>query len=1063
VVIFATPPAPAPVRRPPFSVPAFLLALVLAACGEEPPESRLAAEGPAVLAALAVEVEAPAEEDTLSRPRAAFQTDKAGSAWYDALAAPGDDAAMGWTVGGRTVLTGWRWWSDADSVALGPLDRVRGVARPDLAVRSYLERDTTGFVSRLVGQIRGERPARLSERITLLDGAGRQPGALVVEVADEMGIVGFRPVRGDRAAAGAYRVEAVGDVLAFVAIDDIPTDTTVVPEGSIWTAVAATDGGVRSTEAGAADLDRRAEDEPGFALGEVAFETPGRLALATGPTAEAAAAAARRALTNADALRERRSERMARLLDSVEFQTEDPATNAAFHWAALSLDALARRDSARVTLDAGLPGAEPATFPSAMWTLGAFLDTGQWETARALLSTYGAAQRFDRRIDLLGRAPDLVPAEGDPVFATADGTALFLDAAGDYVRTTGDRSLVTGSEDFWFKTVFALRGVYEPDSRNQNATDNRGFLVARDTRPTWLEGDPERGGAVRRGAPAEAQGALYQALGTATQFAQIMGVAQRSSASWYADTARVLERDVRRQFVGRSGLFADRIEREGPAGDLRPGGLLALALLDGLPGDERGSLARRLAERLVFPYGVASLAQTDSLFHPYLEAPAYYDAEAARTGGAVWTWLAGPVATLLAETGGAEPAAELMQNQATLLLDRGVIGAIPELVSGHPPAEGVPPVVGGAPVSPWSLAGFVRGTVEGLVGARYEDGATLVVAPRLPEAWGETTLRLRLGGGTVGLRLRGGEAGLDAAVAPDGDLPDGAQVVFEAAGRRLVLPLVVDQGDTLVVAREPFEVALTAETAAVDGEPVAAESLRQRVADWSGFAFAEPDLRDEYPVMRAVAERRALGAEQILRDNPRAGVALTQTDPDGDDWGATSTYTYPENVPEGALDATYLEVARDDSTTYFRAEFADLAPDPRTIVAFAIDTEDGGTTTVGRGAAYEFPEDEGYEYVVFVGDGLLALDEGGREIGQLAPGASVFDAQTGSLQFALPTFVLPSLGRGARVTMLVGALDPSGGVGSFRRVAEEASESAGGGRVATRSPNVYDVVVGSVR
>ena len=320
-----------------------------------------------------------------------------------------------------------------------------------------------------------------------------------------------------------------------------------------------------------------------------------------------------------------------------------------------------------------------------------------------------------------------------------------------------------------------------------------------------------------------------------------------------------------------------------------------------------------------------------------------------------------------------------------------------------------------------------------------------------------------MGEGTVGLRLRQSEGGLDAAVEPGGDLPDDATLVVEAAGRRLAVPLVQEQGDTLTVARAPFEVALTAETAVLDGEPVAAQRLRQPVADWSGFAFAQPDLRDEYPVMRAVAEQRALGAEQILRDNPRASVVLTQTDPDGDDWGATSTYTYPEGVPEGVLDATYLEVAQDDSTTYVRAEFTGLAPDVETIVAFAIDTEDGGETVVGRGADYEFPEDEGYEYVVFVGDGLLALDASGREIGRLAPGASAFDPATGSLQFALPSFVVPSLGRGARVVMLVGALDPGDGVGTFRRVADEASGDAGGGRVDSRSPNVYDVVVGSVR
>ena len=960
---------------------------------------------------------------------------------------------MGYTVDGQTALHGWRWWTDADSVALGPRERTRGIARPDLAVRSYMERDTSGFLNKLVGQIRGDRPARLSERVTLLEGGA---GALLVEVPEDLGVVGFRPTRGDRGAAGMYRVERVADALAF-APADLAADSAAT--GAVWTAVVAEGGAPRSTDAGEAEPEGGRDVE--FRLGELAFPTPGAVVVSTGPTAQRAAANARRALGRVAALRERRSARIAAVLDGLAFETEDEATNVAFRWAALGLDALARRDSGRVYLASGLPGAEPASFPSAAWTFGAFLDLGEWETARDLVTTFGAAQRFDRRTDLLGRAPDLVPYGEDPVFATADGTPLFLGAAGDYVRTTGDRGIVTGGPDFWFKTVFALRGIYEPDSRNGDATDSRGFLVARDGRGTFLDADTERGGVVRRGATAEGQGALYQALGAATQFARIMGVSQRSSASWYADTSRVLLREFERRFV-RAGDVADRIERGRPAPDERPGGLLALALLDGLPREERGALAQRLAARLVFPYGVASLAQTDTLFRPYLEAPDYYAPEAARTGGAVWTWLAGPVATLFAETGGAAPAAELMRNQAELLLDRGVVGAIPELVAGHPRDAESPPDVGGAPVTPWPLAGYVRGTVEGLVGASYRSPDTLVVAPRLPESWGRTTVRMRMGGGAVRLTLASTATGLDARVEPQGALPDGAAVVLEASGRRVVVGLGRSQGDTLTVAREPFAVAITAEGATLDGELTDAAPLAERDADWGAFAFATPDLRDEYPVMRAVASRRELGGDQILRDNPRARVSLSQTDPDGDDWGATSTFTYPEGVARRALDATYLEVARDDSTTYVRAEFADLPPRLQTIVAFAIDTDDGGKTEVGNGADYAFPEDQGYEYVVFVGDGLVVEDAAGRRLGELA-GRSVFDPATGSLRFALPSFVVPGLGRGSTVTMLVGALEPGDGAGRFRRVAADASDDTGGGRVDNAAPNVYDVVVGRVR
>ena len=1034
-----------------------LLACGLAACSGDDPHTALAGGGPERLAALAVEVERPEEGDTLDVAKATFQTDKAGAVWYDALAARADDPAMGFTVDGLPALDGWRWWLDADSVALGADDRLRGVARPDFAVRSYLERDTTGLMGRILKQVQRERPARISERVTLLD-----RGALLVEVADSVGVVGFQPIRSDRAAAGEYRVEDRDGALLFARADRVvPDSLRATASGPIWTAVRADPGLVRSTAAATATPS--AGRDAAFRLGELAFETPGRLVVATGPTPAAADSAARAALAGAAQAREARSRRIDALLEDVPFDTADETVDAAFRWSLLSLDALVRRDSGRATIDAGLPGAEPDTYPAVAWTLGAFLDTGQWELARSLITTIGERQLFDRRVDLLGRAPDLVTADGDAVFSTADATPLFLAAAGDYVRATGDRGLVQGEPNFWFKTVFALRGLYEEDRRNGNATTGPGFLATRDGRATWLDADPERGGVERRGAPAEAQGALYRALGTATQFAEIMGVSQRSSASWYADTSAVLVRDLARTF-DRDGLVLDRLDGAA-ARDVRPGGLLALSLVDAYP--SRGARARRLAERLVFPYGVASLAPDDSTFHPYIEADEFYSADAGRTQGAVWTWLAGPVATLMAQTGGTAPAAELLTAQARLLLDRGVVGAIPMLTDGHPRSEGALPRVGGAPVQPWSLAGFVRAVVEGGLGARYLDAQTLVVEPRLPESWGETTTALRLGGGRVGLRIEPQGDGVRAVVTPSGDLGEGATLRLRAAGRELDLPLVDVQGDTLVTARPEFTVEITSGGAEVGGGD--APTTAYAVADpetWDGFRFVQPEIVDEYPVMRIVENQRSLGDDQILRQNARARLRLTQTDPDGDDWGATGTFTYPTGYPDGVLDAIGLELSVDDSTTYIEAEFRVVAPRsvlgvPTTIAAFAIDTEDGGEARVGRGALYNFPDGDGYEYVIFAGEGLLIEDARGNQLGRLE--ASVFNVETGRISFALPKFVLPDLDGGTTVTLLVGALDPSGGVGSFRRVVRQASDDAGGGRVDPRTPNVYDVVVGRVR
>jgi hypothetical protein len=211
-----------------------------------------------------------------------------------------------------------------------------------------------------------------------------------------------------------------------------------------------------------------------------------------------------------------------------------------------------------------------------------------------------------------------------------------------------------------------------------------------------------------------------------------------------------------------------------------------------------------------------------------------------------------------------------------------------------------------------------------------------------------------------------------------------------------------------------------------------------------------------------------LGAEQISRSNPLAIPTLTRTDPDGDDWGTTATYTYPGRFPDGVLDASYVEIAEDDSTTYFRVEFANLVSGSElgfqpTLVALAFDTEEDGKRDVGRNSLYRFQQTEGYEYIVFVGEGLRIEDAQGRVLGEFTEvGDALFNVDEAAVTFSLPKFVLPDLGRGTDVTVLVGARAEGGGIGEFRRVQEQGDQNIGGGKINPTDPNVYDVVNAAV-
>ncbi len=1033
-----------------------LAGLVAAGCGDEAAvPSEVAGREPAVLARLAVAADSSAD-------RSFFFTDKAGSYYYDTVAGEQTDPAMGFIAGGFRMVDGWRWWLVDDSTGVGPGEITGGVVRPDFAARTYVQADSAGFFERMLRKVQGDELAQLTETITLAD------GALIVEVADSVGTVELTPTFSDRRAGSDYTVQAQGDVLLVARANY--AEPKADSRRPVWLAVAGT-GGTATTKAVELTDGLGARDR-GITLGRVQFGTPGAVAFAMGNTLEAAAAAARSALDRRTSLLAQRAQRLVSVLDGSTIRTEDEAFNHAFDWARLSLDALIEQDSTRATLVAGIPGTDMSRGRSTLTAFeGAFLAPGEWEQARQLLVTFGRAQRRDRRIDLFGRIPNEF-IDGRPVYTTIDATPVFVGAVGDYLRTTGDRGLITDNgAEFWTRTVYALRGL-------EDIRTPEGFL-RNDAGQTWVQPFDGRGRVPRANRAVEVQGRYYEALRAMQPIARIMGQisGRPTSAAAYGDSASVLQQQFQRRFV-QDDRLVDVIRSTGqPSTQLRPSGLLALQSFDLDPDTERRIL-RRTASALAYPYGVSTLDQTDSLFYPYLVAPDFYEPGAARYDGTIWTWLSGPLVSLLVDDGAVAQAVEQTEALQHYLLDRGVVGAVAENVDAHPhrtSEEGEEPVsdepvLGGSPVQPWTLADFVRNAYQDYAGIHYRGGETVVLEPHLPAAWGETEARFRLGNGYVIARLTQSASELAVGLKPMGRLPKGATVRVRAFGQVKAIPIARAEGDSLVVPLDSVAVTITADGVTLDGESVAADSS-YAVPDagfWGDFAWASPHIPDEYPVMRQVKRSRVLGPNQISRTNPLAIPTLSRTDPDGDDWGTTATYTYPERFPAGVLDAGYFEISEDDSTTYFRIEMANIVGSEElgyqpTLIALVFDTAEGGKTEVGRNSLYTFQRSGGFEYVVFVGDGLRIEDAQGRVLGEFEEvGDALFSSEDAAVTFSLPKFVLPDLARGTNVTLLVGARDEGGGIGQFRDVRERGDANFGGGKINPRDPNIYDVVTARV-
>jgi glycogen debranching enzyme len=1027
----------------------------MAGCGPgDAPPSALRNAEPERLARLAIDARG-------GDDRAVFMADGRDAFYYDALIGEQTREAMGFISGGFRMVDGWRWWFPEDSVGLGPDAITKGFVRPDYAARTYVEADTLAWVARLMRRIQGPTYKRFTEVVTLAD------GALLITISDSVGVVDFFPAFSDRPADG-YTAQRAGGALVIArrnymeARPDNPRP--------VWLAVAATDG---TPQVENVNLVQRFPLATGvreriLSPGRIRFQTPGTVVLATGNTPDEAAGRARRAAEQPGALLQRRQGQMAAALEGNSIRTEDEDFNRAFDWARITLEQMIVEDGAGIDFSHGIPGvaAQPG-WNSMLAFEGAFLATGQWERAANMLRHFARHQRFDQRIDIFGRAPSRFEY-GQPRYQTADAQAHLVGAIGDYLRTTGDVNLVLGERRlFWTNPVYVQRGYSDP---RQLRTED-GF-IRNQPNQTWVQQPAGRRDAVDRGPESvEVQARYYHNLHTMERLARIMGVRR------WAEDYRTEQQEFRQRFQ-RAFLTEENGPRLVDFRDAqrqadttpRPSALFALRYVDLDPETERRVL-RHLAETLVYPHGVSTRPQGEAAFYPYLEDPEYFQAAAARYDGPVWTVFSGPLISLLVEHGAADRAYEQFSNLKRLLLDRGVVGGIAENIDAHPrqtETGNAEPAVGGAPVQPFTLAEFIRTAYQDFVGVRYLEGHDVVLEPHLPANWGRTTATFRVGNGVVRttMRQRGGE--LEVSLVPQGQLPRNARVRVRAFGQEQRIPLT-RAGENGAFPVDSTAITITAERVTLNGEAVQPDSTYQPPdpAFWEDFAWAQPEIPEEYPVMVRVRDERQLSAEQVSRTNPNAVTILARTDPVGNDWGPTGTYTYPLGFPPRVLDATYLEIAEDRQAFYFRIEMAAMASPGEfgfqpTFIAVAFSIEEGGQTRVGRGANYRFAETTGYEYIVYIGDGLRVEDHQGRVLGEFPQlGDQIMDIENARIQFSLPKFVLSRLPRGATVTLLVGA-NEGGQPGQFRRVDARATERYGGGRLNPGDPNVYDVITARV-
>ncbi len=493
-----------------------------------------------------------------------------------------------------------------------------------------------------------------------------------------------------------------------------------------------------------------------------------------------------------------RRARIETLLADCSIETENARFNEAVRWLKASGDALIT-ESPGPGIWAGLYWFNQNWGRDTFISLpGLTLVTGRLDDARRILLAFAKYQKTDERDPLFGRIPNRVNSPTDIIYNTADGTPWFVREAYEYVLASGD-------------LAFA-REIYPAVKRATDGTlkyrvDTNGLLV-HDDADTWMDAkwEGQIPWSARGNRAVDVQALWIAQLEAAARLAHLV-TDKESSEVWEREAKRV-RTSFREMYANpATGGLYDHLNADGSRdAQTRPNEIFALTVpLDPLLSMKEGSgVVREVFNNLAYPYGIASLAQTDPNFHAVHHDPRWHF-DSAYHNGTVWVWNAGPVITSLARYNRQELAWALTQSMVDQTLDIGCVGTLSELIDAIPRDGKITP--SGAESQAWSIAEFLRVVYQDYLGVHTDVVAERIeIDPALPKALGRVTAVIPYGRDRVALRLEPQAGGSVRCVVTAKKLGGPIEIVFGRAGVEGAVSATLRPGATMehVVRRRPL-------------------------------------------------------------------------------------------------------------------------------------------------------------------------------------------------------------------------------------------------------------------
>ena len=377
---------------------------------------------------------------------------------------------------------------------------------------------------------------------------------------------------------------------------------------------------------------------------------------------------------------------------------------------------------------------------------GACLVTGQFEVAKKILKDFATLQDTDPTSETYGRIPNRANLEGI-LYNTTDGTPRFVIQALELAEYSGDT-------EFLHELYPAISMSIEASIKNY--IDEKGYLTHADA-DTWM--DVKRNGipgSPRGNKANDIQALWYQQLVAGSKIAALLG--DEGAAEKWSGLAVMLASNFEYDFCNKEeGYIYDHINTDGSADlQFRPNQLYCFDLI--LDDDFKQQVTRRTWEELVYPWGVASLAQWDQQFHPQHENWNYYHKDDAYHNGTIWLWNNGIAMQRMIEYGQIDTAWELFKNMNRQALHEGAVGSLSENADAHP-REGQTWVNrSGTFLQAWSNAEHLRVWYQHFLGIRPDLlSGKIIIEPRIPSEITSIETSVKVGNGTLHYKYKNGK------------------------------------------------------------------------------------------------------------------------------------------------------------------------------------------------------------------------------------------------------------------------------------------------------------------